>query len=225
VITVSDFSADEIEECYHIDCRKIDVIGNSGEHVLRIAPDESILDRLSIRGKCFVLAVATNAKHKNISILSDAAKNLRCDDVPMVLVGSANNKIFDEFRAECATGIVEAGFVSDGELRALYERATCFVFPSIYEGFGIPPLEAMQLGCPVVSSNSAAMPEILGDAALYVAPTDADGFYREIKSLIDNPSLRNVLRERGYARARKYSWAASAERLLAVCSEVAGSGA
>lgn len=221
VITVSDFSAREIQACYGISGDKIDVVENSGEHVLRVAADNSIISQLSLQEKPFALAVAANARHKNISILSTVAERLRLDNIAIVLVGSANNKVFDQFSGESADTIIRAGFVSDSELRALYEHAACFVFPSFYEGFGIPPLEAMQLGCPVLSSNSAALPEVLGDAALYVAPTDANGFSSAIKHLVEDEELRDSLSQLGYACAAKYSWATSARRLLAICLEVA----
>ena len=220
IVTVSEFSRGEIADCYRIEPSKIGVIGNSAEHVLRTPTDDSIIDRLNLRDRTYVLAVATNARHKNVSILAEVARRLGEDDVQMVLAGGANSRVFDHFADSGDDGVIRAGYVSDGELRALYEHAGCFVFPSLYEGFGIPPLEAMELGCPVVSSSAAALPEVLGDAALYVSPDDPQGFCTAIRRTAQDAELRQGMIAKGLARAAEYSWEASAKSLLAICHEI-----
>ena len=109
--------------------------------------------------------------------------------------------------------LTQVGYVSDGELRALYENAVCFVFPSLYEGFGLPPLEAMHCGCPVIVSRCASLPEICGDAALYCDPNDPADLAAQIRVLAQSPSLRTELREAGLARVQRFTWKQSANCL------------
>ncbi len=107
------------------------------------------------------------------------------------------------------------GHVPDADLPALLTGAACFVYPSFYEGFGLPPLEALACGAPVVASNASCLPEVLGDAALYAAPADTEGIGRAIERLLDDSGLRATLRERGLAQARRFTWDAAAGQLLA----------
>ena len=109
--------------------------------------------------------------------------------------------------------LVLAGYVTDGELRALYERAACFVFPSFYEGFGIPPLEAMHCGCPVIVSDRASLPEVCGQAALYCNPDDPIDIAAKLRRVLTSHLLQEELREAGRARARQFSWGRAATQL------------
>lgn len=221
IITVSEFSRVEISSCYGIDINKITVLGNSAEHILRIQSDYSILDRLNLRENNYVLAVATSARHKNLPMLADIAARLGGSDYRMVLVGGANQRVFDRLSdPETKDRLLRTGYVSDGKLRALYENATCFVFASLYEGFGMPPLEAMQVGCPVVSSNAASMPEVLGDAALFAEPDDPDAFCQAIYRVAQDPNLRKSLTSKGYHQAAGYSWEDCAKSLLTLCQKL-----
>jgi glycosyltransferase involved in cell wall biosynthesis len=103
--------------------------------------------------------------------------------------------------------------VTDGELRALYENAACFVFPSLYEGFGLPPLEAMHCGCPVIVSERASLPEVCGNAAVYCNPDDPADIAAKLRLVLTTASLRAELRDAGLARAREFSWARAANDL------------
>ncbi|MGQ9584862.1 MAG: glycosyltransferase family 4 protein [Anaerolineae bacterium] len=114
--------------------------------------------------------------------------------------------------------------VEDEDLPALYSMADLFVFPSWYEGFGLPPLEAMACGVPVIASDRGSLPEVLGDAARYMAPEDLQGIARAIAELLDNSLERDRLAQRGLKQAGQFSWARSAEKLLAVYQQLAGSG-
>jgi glycosyltransferase involved in cell wall biosynthesis len=98
-------------------------------------------------------------------------------------------------------------------LRALYENAACFIFPSFYEGFGLPPLEAMHCGCPVIVSDRASLPEVCGDAAVYCDPDDPADIARQLRLVLTSSELRRELREAGFARARSFGWQRSAEQL------------
>ena len=108
------------------------------------------------------------------------------------------------------------GRVSDLELMTLYSLADVFAFPSFSEGFGIPPLEAMACGAPVITSNTSSLPEIAGDAALLVDPQDVKALGHAITHLLENEQLREELRQKGYQRAQLYTWSASASKMLSV---------
>lgn len=220
VITVSEFSKKEIRTCYGIDEGKIRVVPNSGEQMLRAVSDDRIFDRVNLNGRPYVLAVATNAKHKNMAVLGDLAKSLQGQGINVVVAGGKNGRVFQGEESISDDGVLRTGFVTDGELRALYGHALCFVFPSLYEGFGIPPLEAMLAGCPVISSNSSALPEVLGEAALYFSPMDAERLYQAVQDVRYDEKLRLRLIERGHQQAAKYEWRSSALTLLNICREV-----
>ena len=116
------------------------------------------------------------------------------------------------------------GYISTERLRALYRAADVFAFPSTVEGFGVPPLEAMASGTPVVTSTAGAVAEVVGDAALKVDPFDVDGWARALGSVLENSNLRCELRERGLARSRKFSWDEAARQTFEVYTEAARAG-
>jgi len=205
-------------QCYGGDQRKIRVIPNSAEHMRRVNADDTVLDRLGLRSKSYILAVATRAKHKNLRLLGELIRLYGKALPPLVIAGRANDQVFAKEAMSTGT-IITAGYVSDAELKALYQKASCFVFPSLYEGFGIPPLEAMQLGCPVVSSSASAMPEVLADSALFFEPTDVYGLYNVLREVLGDADAASALREKGLDRARQYSWTSSAEALVKLCRE------
>jgi glycosyltransferase involved in cell wall biosynthesis len=125
----------------------------------------------------------------------------------------------DELAAEHE--VVFLGRVVDDDLPALYSLSDVFVFPSLYEGFGLPPLEAMACGCPVVCSNTSSLPEVVGDAGVLVSPFDTDGLADALAALITDPDRRADLGERGLVRSREFTWEASARRLLEVFRRLA----
>jgi glycosyltransferase involved in cell wall biosynthesis len=110
--------------------------------------------------------------------------------------------------------------VDDSQLVALYQRARVFVFPSRYEGFGFPVLEAMACGCPVITSNASSLPEVVGDAALLADPSDCNGFVRHLEQVLADEELRRVFREKGLARAAQFSWERTARETLRVYERV-----
>jgi glycosyltransferase involved in cell wall biosynthesis len=138
-------------------------------------------------------------------------------NVRFVVVGGKNSRIFnDGLVSQFADSkqVTWTGFVSDGELKALYENAGCLIFPSLYEGFGLPPLEAMYCGCPVIASSRTARPEVCADAALYCDATSAADIAEMVSCLITDEGLREHYRAKGAARAREFKWERSAQRLL-----------
>ena len=106
------------------------------------------------------------------------------------------------------------GYVNDRELKALYENALGFIFPSLYEGFGLPVLEAMRAGCPVISSHAASLPEVAGDAALYFDPGDVEDMARVIERFLSDPALQEDMRHKGFLQAKYFKWSTTARRIL-----------
>jgi glycosyltransferase involved in cell wall biosynthesis len=136
-----------------------------------------------------------------------------------VIAGAADASVFRQVNVAAAT-LHWVGYVSDAELKALYQHAACFVFPSLYEGFGIPPLEAMACGCPVIASAVPAVREVCADAAAYFDPTRGDELAERLRMLLADEAQRQRLREAGRRRLARYSWQAAAERNLAAIREV-----
>jgi glycosyltransferase involved in cell wall biosynthesis len=184
-------------------------VSESGEHVLNAEADHSVLSRHGLRSKKFVLAVSSLNPSKNFRGLARAIDVLALRDFDIVVAGGTNPKIFRGERPLPA-GVKYIGYVSDAELRALYESAGCFVFPSVYEGFGLPPLEAMCCGCPVIASRAASMPEICRDAAIYCDPLSPSDIAEKIALLMSSSALQNELSAKGRSLAAAYSWERSA---------------
>jgi glycosyltransferase involved in cell wall biosynthesis len=142
--------------------------------------------------------------------LIDAVDRFSDKDLELVVVGGINTKVFSGIDIEKNERVRYLGRTSDEELKALYQGAFCFAFPSLYEGFGLPPVEAMSCGCPVVAADTSSIPEVCGDAALYCDPDDVDDIADKINSLVKNQSLRRRLIAKGKERAALYAWDACA---------------
>jgi glycosyltransferase involved in cell wall biosynthesis len=221
VITISDFSRRELQRHAGIDPARVVVVPGSGEHVLRIAPDEAVLHRLGLCSRPFALAVSSQSRHKNLTGIRQAVQRLTDEPFDLVLVGGVNPRVFSSNGAMEGERIRVAGYVTDPELRALYQHARCLVYPSLYEGFGLPPLEAMACGCPVIASRVASLPEVCGDAALYCNPEDPDDIARALRTVMNDENLRQDLRRRGLERAAGFRWSDSGESVLNLLEELA----
>jgi glycosyltransferase involved in cell wall biosynthesis len=215
IATVSRFSADELTRFFGRRKAALEVVYCSGEHILREPPDSSILQRLDLVGRRYVLAVGSRSRNKNFAAAVAAVAQLGDPSIKLVAAGGSNQRVFAGIELH-SDNLVPAGYVSDPELRALYEGAECFIFPSFYEGFGLPPLEAMHCGCPVIVSGRTSLPEVCADAALYCNPDDVGDIVRRLKRLLGSEALRAEMRERGLIRARDFSWQVSADRLEAL---------
>jgi glycosyltransferase involved in cell wall biosynthesis len=171
---------------------------------------DALLAKLRVGGP-FLLAVGAQESRKNLNILYEALRLLdaRGRAIPLVLCGPRSAHGYQHGDAT-PHWLRHAGFVSDDELAALYARATALVFPSRYEGFGLPVLEALTVGGVVICANASTLPEVGGDAALYFHPDDAQALGAQILRLLDEPALRDTLRAAGVVQAAKFSWARSA---------------
>jgi len=222
LLTVSEFSKQRIVHHLRVPASKISVIPLAADHLSRIASDCRVLARLDISPQRYCLTVGSLDPRKNQARCLAAIEQIACQpDFKFVLVGGGNARIFETSCREGAGAfnrVVQTGFVSDGELKALYENAMCFVFPSLYEGFGLPPLEAMYCNCPVIVSDQAALPEVCGDAAIYCDAESIDDIASKIQIMISDPELREIYRQRGLKRAHARSWRDAAEQF---CEELA----
>jgi glycosyltransferase involved in cell wall biosynthesis len=214
VATVSRFSADMLVK-YGI-CRreKLFIAPNGHEHALRWDATRARLPLLGTLQRPYVLLLGSSAKHKNMDVIFDQAQGLDEAGIDIVVVGAASSIFSPNAPAFKRSNIHNAGYVGDDDLAALYGGALCLVFPSKMEGFGIPPLEAMTRGCPVVSSNAASLVEVGGDAVAYVDPDRSDRWREAIIGLAGNHDLRATMAAQGRKRAALFSWKRSAQLYL-----------
>ena len=214
VITDSTFSHNELAHFLGLESARFRVIPLGGDHIQNIKPDYSVLEKHGLSRNSFLLSVASQSIHKNFDRVL-AAANLINSDIEFVAAGSTNNQIFQKIETPSPKSRVRTlGYVTDAELKALYENAQGFIFPSLYEGFGLPVLEAMNCGCPVLCSSAASLPEVAGSAVLYFSPTDVQEMANLIEKFQAEPDLRSDLRERGYQQASTFLWNTTARKTL-----------
>lgn len=214
VATVSRFSADMLVK-YNV-CRqeKIFIVPNGHEHVMRWDANRARLPLIGALKRPYILLLGSSARHKNVDVILKQAQALDDAGIEIVVAGGTSNIFAANTPTVRRPNVHHVGFVGDDELAALYESAICLVFPSKTEGFGIPLLEAMAKGCPVISSNAASLFEVGGDAVLYVAPDDAEGWRSAVVGLLGNADLRASLSAKGQRRVDLFSWKRSAEIYL-----------
>lgn len=224
VVTDSDASSVDIQRLLGYPAERVTVI-YPGVDLQRFRPAVPP----SKTASPYVLAVAGADPTKNIDTLIKAFARLPAslkERHTLVLAGDIRRRPeLGELIKELGIGLqtVIAGVVSDDQLIELYQHAAVFVFPSRYEGFGLPVLEAMACGCPVVSSNASSLPEVVGAAGLLRDPSDVDGFAEDITSLLSDASRRDQLRDYGLTRAAQFSWERTARELVALYGKVASS--
>jgi glycosyltransferase involved in cell wall biosynthesis len=238
IITVSQITYSALGVYAGVDQTKASVIHNGVSE--RFVPQTDARALLAVRNRHslperYVFWVGDFRPEKNLSFLIQAWARLRdrLPDLPtLVLAGEKRGdygKIKEEVRKQDLEGNVRfSGFIPDDDLPAVYSAATVFVFPSLYEGFGLPPLEAMACGTPCVVSNSSSLPEVTGSAALLFNPTSMDGFADCMVKVLTQPELSDSLRQAGLRQAALFSWKRAAEETLQVYREAlespAGSG-
>lgn len=210
ILTFSDFSKRELERWCAIPFTKISITSLGCEHILRAAPDQSILEKHGLLQRRFVLGVASLNPNKNLDGIAKAIHLLSSQQLTFVLAGGVNSKVFGH-HGSLPDNVIRLGFVSDAQLRALYQRALCFIFPSFYEGFGLPPLEAMACGCPVVVSRAASFQEVCADAAAYCDPNDPIDIAQKIEGMVNETGQRRSFIERGKIRAGRFTWERTAK--------------
>ncbi len=213
VATVSEFSRNELSELLRIDKARMPIIANGADHLSRVVPDESVLGELDLNGRPYFLAIGSLTDNKNVQLAARAFARLNRPDARLVVVGSGS-AIFRTADFGRVPGLLRPGRLTDEKVAALYQRAVAFAFPSIYEGFGIPPLEAMAFGCPVMVSTAPALRETCGDYAEYFAPHDIEKLASLMRGKLEAPPPTPLERERLKTYAATFRWDASARKLL-----------
>jgi len=223
IVTVSDFSRRELSDVLGVGVDRFVVVPNGVDHVDPEGAGQ--FDPVGLPTGTpdppFVLMVGPPAVHKNIAPIAAA---LSRRGVVVVVVGSSSARVFGDTPAvdtvAAQPAVHHLGRVSDGEITALYRRAAALVFPSLYEGFGLPVVEAQRLGCLVVAADRASLPEVAGDGALLVDPTSADDLAAQVVDLLADPARAADLRAAGTANAQRFRWDASAALLAAELSRM-----
>jgi glycosyltransferase involved in cell wall biosynthesis len=231
IFTVSESSKADILRYCDVPAERIIVVYNAIDERFATPPDPEAVERVRERYRLngpFALYVGNIKPHKNLERLIDAFDLVRrggYERLELLIIGDQISKFPRLRRAvdrhKLHKHVRFLGFVADDTLAALYRLATVFVFPSLYEGFGLPPLEAMASGTPVVTSNRSSLPEVVGDAAVLVDPYSASSIAEGIQQVLSDASLRQTLAARGLARARDFSWEASIRRIHEVYMDVA----
>lgn len=231
VLTVSQASKDDILHYLKVPADKVEVIHNAID--VRLAGEPTQEDVARVRERFlltapFVLYTGNIKPHKNVDRLIEAFSILRqrsAEDVKLLIIGDEISKYPNlrrlVHRFQLHQHVRFLGFVPDATLAVLYRLASVFVFPSLYEGFGLPPLEAMAAGAPVITSNVSSLPEVVGDAAILIDPMDAGAIADAMAQVLRDPRLRDDLIRRGRERVKAFSWKRSVARVRQVYGELA----
>jgi len=240
IFAVSNFTRTEIEKLFDIPASRIEVVYNAiDERFLRGHATEADRELIAQRYQVtypFLLYAGRISPHKNVVRMIEAFSALKTElakdglfpDLKLIIIGDDLSGNPDLRRTVVRSGVQNdvrfLGFIPIEVLRIFYDCAKIFVFPSLYEGFGLPPLEAMAHGTPVVTSNVSSLPEVVGSAAVLVNPENVFEIMRALHRVLTDQSLRDRMKDRGYKQATKFSWEISVRRVLDVYRQVARDG-
>ncbi len=214
ILTVSAFSKSEILRWLNIPDEKITVVHNAvSQSIIKNTKDKSVPEER------YILTVCSMDPRKNLAKTIKAYKRAAIEKTIRLKAAGGGSALFKMHNTPEILDVA-LGYVSDQELATLYNNAELFIYASLYEGFGIPPLEAMASGCPVILSDIPVFKEIFGDAAYYVNPNDEESIARGMKKVLENPGLKKTLIERGYEKTKEYSWEKSARKLGALINQL-----
>jgi glycosyltransferase involved in cell wall biosynthesis len=227
IIAISQQTKKDLISFLGIPEERIRVIYNGVDHdIFKPCPAPKPVD------EPYILYVGSEQPRKNLTTLLMAFHKLKADksfrELKLVKVGEAGgkNQVFRQQSLKLIESlnlrgdIVFTGFVAEEEMAGYYSNAECLVFPSLYEGFGLPVIEAMACGCPVITSNTSSLPEIVGEAGIMVEPHDAEGLANAVGEVFTNPDLKQELKKRGLERASNFSWEKTAEETMKVYEQV-----
>ena len=220
VITISENSKQDIVTHFHVPASRIDIVYPS---VSGVFMNPAVKEFATHPYGDYILAVSSIDPRKNFRGLIQAFKAGNFNDTKLVIVGSEYKVFANNDLKELVAGdsrIVFTGYINDTELVALYQQAKVFAYPSFFEGFGIPPLEAMACGCPTLVSNTTSLPEVCGDASVYVDPYDIDSIRDGLAKILNDDKLRVELIQKGYKQLSKFDWNQSAQKLVDIISQL-----
>ena len=229
LFTISECSKRDICTYFKMDPERVFVISLAASPALYYPVKEKdiiaeVKKKFLIPDGRYFLTLATVEKRKNLEMslksFREVLKEPGCDDLSFVLVGTLGWKVkevLEDIQKDpvLRDKIIFTGFVPDEYLSSLYSGAEAFLYPSLYEGFGLPPLEAMQCGLPVIASNTSSLPEVVADAGILVDPLDKDEICQAMLTLLENPELRKNCVRKGLAKAAEFSWRRCAEQTVA----------
>lgn len=222
VATVSHYSAGELVRHRICGPGKIMVIPNGHEHAASWKPKHSPSTR-AVAGRDTIVVIGSAIPHKNTRLIIGMAERLAAVGLRIAVVGMSDSRVFKTAGWQASpSNVTWLGRLSDEELAALLQDCLCLAFPSFIEGFGLPPLEAMATGCPVVASNRASLPEICAGAALYASPDDAEAWFDRFMRVRNMPDVREAMIGLGRVRASNFQWKASASRYLEAMAALDG---
>ena len=217
--TVSEFSRRELAQVFGLREEAIGVVPNGCDHFVGRAQDAAVLKELGVDPGRYFLFVGNPAPNNNLAVLLAAFARLDRPGAKLVIAGSLDRAVFGGSGAAVGANVVFAGGCSDAQVAALYANAKAHVFPSVYEGFGIPPLEAMASGCPVIASDIPVIREVCGDAVSYFAPHDVAALLSMLEHHWDSCSHRPEQKQAAAERLAQFTWHSSARRLIeAMCA-------
>jgi len=221
IIAISNYTKNDILRYFSVNPGKIEVIYEGGTVEKETIKECSLIDPIA---QPYLLYVGNAYPHKNLERLIVAFDRLNKDyqtKLRLILVGEIDyfySRIQKKFSN--IQGLIFTDFVSDKELKTLYQNAVLYVFPSMCEGFGLPPLEAMNYGLPVISSNTTCLPEILGEAAVYFNPESIEEMAKKIKEVLEDKKMQQELILKGYERIKRYDWAKMAEETMKIYGRI-----
>jgi glycosyltransferase involved in cell wall biosynthesis len=214
IFTNSNFSKSEIVKWYGAPVDRTSVTYLGSDHFSTLPSDPAVLNRFGISGR-YVLAVSSHNPNKNFQRVQDALTALAETGVQLVIAGAPDSRIYRN-GLKPSDKVHAVGYVGDPELKALYEHAACFVFASLYEGFGLPPLEALASGCPIVVSRAGSLPELFDGIGTFCDPYSATDIAAAIQRTIQSPSSRDDLKD----FANKFTWENCARQTLEVLNRL-----
>ena len=221
LLTVSEFARSELVGLGLAPAERVHVVPNGADHVLRTPAQTEILTRLGLAPRGYALGLANLMPHKNIKVLIRAFARPALAGMPLVLAGGAGREAFAAAGLPTGPNVVFAGYVAEGEMRALQAEALAVCTPSLTEGFGLPPVEGLMLGTPAIIAPCGALPEVCGPGALRADPHDPAAWEAALLRLRDERGLREGLAREGRAFVARFTWHAAARRLLDILDTVA----
>jgi glycosyltransferase involved in cell wall biosynthesis len=222
IATVSNHSAGDLDRYGICKRGKVLVAPNGHEHALSWQPTHSDATRAAA-GPDTIVLMGSNIPHKNVGLILGMAQKLGGAGFRIAVIGNIDKHVYNNSDLNtAAANVTWLGRVTDDEFAALLRDSLCLAFPSFVEGFGLPPLEAMAIGCPVVVSDTASMPEVCGDAALYASPYNPEEWLEHFMRLRRETGLREQMIMRGWARTRRYRWGATARLYLDLMAQMDG---